>query len=178
MQVRWRQFECPACESVRQTQSDRKILASIMLCDKEGHLLSDCENLWECPATSAINQAVQWWSQCPFHGALEAHFLRVREMRGETVRIEAERKLGGWVELYVYSIAKRSGRILYSLQFTFYRNDPTVYVKVNERDEVVALPVVDFLSYAPRKWVKEVLNAFTLPQQSEAEKISAAEEVR
>jgi hypothetical protein len=99
-------------------------------------------------------------------------------MRGETVKIEAERKLGGWVELYVYSIAKRSGRILYSLQFTFYRNDPTVYVKVNERDEVVALPVVDFLSYAPRKWVKEVLNAFTLPQQSEAEKISAAEEVR
>jgi hypothetical protein len=99
-------------------------------------------------------------------------------MRGETVKIEAERKLGGWVELYVYSIAKRSGRILYSLQFTFYRNDPTVYVKVNERKEMFALPVVDFLTYAPKRWVKEVLKAFTLPQQSEAEKVSDAEEVR
>jgi len=180
MQVRWRQFECPACEAVRKSQSERKVLASILLCDKEGHLVFDCENLWECPATSAINQVVQWWAQCPFHGALEAHFARTREMRGETIRIEAERKLGGWVELSVYSIAKRSGRILYSLHFTLYRNNPTVYVKVGTKDLVFALPVVDFLTYAPKRWVEEVLKAFTLPPkpEPEPEKVSAAEEMR
>jgi hypothetical protein len=99
-------------------------------------------------------------------------------MRGETVKIGAERKLGDWVELSVYSIAKRSGRILYSLHFTIYKHDPKVYVRVNERDEIFTLPVKDFLTYAPKRWVEVVLKAFTSPPKAEAEKVCAAEEVR
>jgi hypothetical protein len=163
-EIRWRQFECPECERVAKTRSERKILTSILLCDKDSHLVSDCENLWQCPAASTINQVIQWWSVCPFHGTLENHFRRVREMRGETVRIEAERKLGGWVELSVWSFSKRSGRILYSLHFTIYKHDQNVYVRVNDRDELFILPVRDFITYAPVKWIKEVLRAFTLPQ--------------
>ena len=175
-EVRWRQHECPLCEQVNKTRSDRKLLSSILLCDKEGHLLSDCENLWECPATSVINRVVQWWAQCPFHGALENHFCRVREMRGETVRIEAERKLSSEVELRVFSVSKRSKRILYELRFRFFKQSNTVYVEVNGRDEVFALPVVDFLTYAPKRWIKEVLRAFT--SQPEPEEVSVAEEER
>jgi hypothetical protein len=169
-EVRWRQFECPLCEAVRRTQTDRKILASILFCDKENHLLSDCETGWECPATSVINEVVQWWAQCPFHGALEAHFMRVREMRGETVHIEAEKKLGGWVELHVWSISKRSQRILYALDFTIYKHDPKVYVRVNDRDEMFVLPTRDFLTFAPRKWVQAVLDAFaSQPAETESQ---------
>ncbi len=174
MQVRWREFECPQCERVAKTCSERKVLASIILCDKEGHLVYDCENLWECPATSVINKIEQWWVQCPFHGALETHFRRVREMRGETVRIEAEKKLGGWVELSVWSFSKRSGRILYSLHFTIYKHDQKVYVRVNDRDELFILPIQDFITYAPAKWIKEVLRAFTLPQPEPQPEIASA----
>ena len=159
-EIRWRHFECPACEAVRRTQTDRKILASVLFCDKAEHLLSDCEERWECPATSVINEVVQWWAQCPFHGALEAHFMRVREMRGETVYIEAEKKLGGWVELHVWSVSKRSRRILYSLDFTIYKHDPNIYVRVNDRDKLFVLPTRDFLKFAPRRWVQAVLDAF------------------
>jgi hypothetical protein len=170
VQVRWRQFECPACELVSRTQSDRKILASIVLCDKEGHLVSDCENLWECPATSAINQIVQHWAQCPFHGTLENHFARVREMRGETVHIEAERQLENCVRLSVWSISKRSRRILYSLSFTIYKHDPKVYVRVNDRDKLFVLPTRDFLRFAPRRWVQAVLDAFaSQPAETESQ---------
>jgi hypothetical protein len=174
--IRWRQFECPLCERVAETRSERKVLASILLCDKDRHLVSDCENLWECPATSAINQIVQHWAQCPFHGALENHFARVREMRGETVHIEAERQLENCVRLSVWSISKRSRRILYSLSFTIYKHDQNVYVRVNDRDELFILPILDFITYAPAKWVKEVLRAFTSPQpQLEPAETSAAE---
>mgnify|MGYP000642050070 CR=1 FL=1 len=165
-QVRWRQHECPACEAVQRTQTDRKILASVLFCDQQSHLLSDCAGKWECPATPVIKEVVQRWSMCPFHAALGDHFERVREMRGETIRIEAEKKLGGWVELAVWSFSKRSGRILYSLNFTIYKgkDDDKVYVRVNDRDEVFYLPVRDFLTYAPAKWIEEVLRAFTTPQ--------------
>jgi hypothetical protein len=95
-------------------------------------------------------------------------------MKGETIKIEAEKKLGGWVELSVWSYSKRSGRELYYLHFTIYKGDKTVYVRVNERDEVFLLPIVDFLTYAPKRWIEEVLKAFTL--QPEPEKVS--EEVR
>jgi hypothetical protein len=173
MQVRWRQFECPQCERVSATRSERKVLASILLCDKNGHLTPDCENLWECPATSAINQIVQHWAQCPFHGALENHFARVREMRGETVRIEAERHLENCVKLSVWSISKRSRRILYNLSFTIYKNDQNVYVRVNDRDELFILPIRDFITYAPAKWIREVSRAFTLPQPETANAESA-----
>jgi len=169
-EIRWRQFECPACEAVQCTQSERKVLASILFCDKESHLLSDCEERWECPATSVINEVEQWWAQCPFHETLENHFRRVREMRGETIRVEAEKKLGGWVELSVWSFSKRSGRILYSLHFTIYKHDPKVYVCVNDRDKLFVLPTRDFLKFAPRKWVQAVLDAFTSqPAETESQ---------
>jgi hypothetical protein len=175
-EVRWRQFECPACEVVQRTQSERKVLASILFCDKpDHHLLSDCEERWECPVTSVINEVTQWWAQCPFHGALEAHFRRVREMRGETVRIEAEKKLGGWVELHVWSFSKRSGRILYSLHFTIYKYDPQVYVRVNDRDHLFALPTRDFLKFAPRKWVQAVLDAFASQSQPAETEVAVAQ---
>ncbi len=168
-EVRWRQFECPACEAVQRTQTDRKILASVLFCDKPNHLLSECSEKWECPATSVINEVEQWWVQCPFHGALEAHFQRVREMRGETVHIEAEKKLGGWVELHVWSVSKRSRRILYSMDFTIYKHDQKVYVRVNDRDNLFVLPTCDFLKFAPRKWVQAVLDAFaSQPAETEA----------
>jgi len=177
MQVRWRQFECPQCERVATTRSERKVLASILLCDKESHLVSDCENLWQCPAASAINDVVQWWAQCPFHGALEAHFRRVREMRGETVHIEAERQLENCVKLSVWSISKRSRRILYTLSFTIYKNDQNVYVRVNDRDELFILPIRDFITYAPAKWVGQVLRAFTLPQPEPQPEIASCAKV-
>jgi hypothetical protein len=168
-EVRWRQFECPACEAVQRTQTDRKILASVLFCDKTDHLLSDCEERWECPATSVINEVEQGGAQCPFHGALESHFRRVREMRGETVHIEAEKKLGGWVELHVWSVSKRSRRILYTLDFTIYKHDPKVYVRVNDRDKLFVLPARDFLKFAPRRWVQAVLDAFaSQPAETEA----------
>jgi hypothetical protein len=97
-------------------------------------------------------------------------------MRGETVRIEAERKLSSEVELRVFSVSKRSKRILYELRFRFFKQSNTVYVEVNGRDEVFALPVVDFLTYAPKRWIKEVLRAFT--SQPEPEEVSVAEEER
>jgi hypothetical protein len=101
-------------------------------------------------------------------------------MRGETVHIEAERHLENCVKLSVWSISKRSRRILYNLSFTIYKHDQNVYVRVNERDEVFTLPVTDFLTYAPRKWIEEVLHAFTSPQpqpqpQPEPAGTSAAE---
>jgi hypothetical protein len=178
-QVRWRRHECLQCEVFSKTRTDRKVLASIIFCDKPQHLLSDCEAGWECPATPAIREVVQRWSMCPFHGALESHFERVREMRGETIRIEAEKKLGGWVELHVWSFSKRSGRILYSLSFTIYKgkDDDKVHVRVNDRDEVFYLPVRDFLTYAPAKWIEEVLRAFTDTQTEplpESANVSAA----
>jgi hypothetical protein len=170
-EVRWRQFECPACEAVQHTQSERKILARILFCDNPNHRFSsECAEKWECPAASVINEVAQWWAQCPFHGALEAHFLRVREMRGETVHIEAEKKLGGWVELHVWSVSKRSRRILYSLDFTIYKHDPKIYVRVNDRDKLFALPTRDFLRFAPRRWVQAVLDAFaSQPAKTESQ---------
>jgi hypothetical protein len=98
-------------------------------------------------------------------------------MRGETVRIEAERQVGDCVELSVWSISKRSHRILYSLSFTIYKNDQNVYVRVNDRDELFTLPVRDFLTYAPARWIEEVFRAFTAPQPEpspEPENVNAA----
>jgi hypothetical protein len=100
-------------------------------------------------------------------------------MRGRRIVIET-RRVEPWndIELNVWSFSGRTGRVLYQLRFLLSKHRDTVWVYVNNRDELFILPLRDFLNYAPKRWVEEVLKAFTSLPKPEAEKVSAAEEVR